>query len=113
MLPNVLSRLVKESGKTQKQIAAELGLSSQRFNYYVTGRREPDMATLSMFADFFNVTIDYLLGRDSEQKNNPDAAGTGDDEIYTILSELTPANQEKLLEIARLYRASQQPPEEK
>lgn len=33
---------------------------------YETGKREPDHETLEMIADFFNVDLDYLLGRSSK-----------------------------------------------
>lgn len=114
MLTTKLKELRTGAKLSQKELAATLGLDYKRYNHYETGRSEPDIATLHTLADFFNVTIDYLLGRDSEQKNNPDTAeDAGNQEIYSILSELTPENQEKLLELARMYRASQQRPEDK
>ncbi len=64
MSKSVLRQLVDKSGKTQKEIAADLGFSQQRFNYYVSGRSEPDATTLLQIADYFHVTVDYLLGRD-------------------------------------------------
>ena len=59
----VLQNLVKLSKKSQKQIAQELGLLYQRFNFYVKGQREPDNNTLCALADYFGVSTDYLLGR--------------------------------------------------
>lgn len=66
MLTNVLKQLVSFAGKTQKEIAASLGLSQQRFNAYVNGIREPDIATLILLADYFGVTVDYLIGHEKE-----------------------------------------------
>lgn len=57
-----LRSLIDESAKTQKEIAADLGLSQQRFNYYVNGQREPDIATVKQLAIYFNVSIDFLFG---------------------------------------------------
>lgn len=57
-----LRSLIEESAKTQKEIAADLGLSQQRFNYYVNGQREPDIATIKQLAIYFNVSIDFLFG---------------------------------------------------
>lgn len=59
-----LRNLVFNSGKTQKEIAVALGLGQQRFNFYVTGRSEPDVATLILLADYFGVTVDFLVGRE-------------------------------------------------
>ena len=109
---NRIAELRKRNKVSQAKLGKLVGAAQNTVSQWENGLREPDTDTLHALADFFNVTIDYLLGRDSEQKNNPDAAGTGDDEIYSILSELTPENQEKLLELARMYRASQQRPED-
>ena len=66
-----LRYLIEKSKSTQKEIAASLGLSQQRFNYYATGQREPDAATLCSIADYFGVSVDYLLGRENEKKPTP------------------------------------------
>lgn len=57
-----LRQLRDESGKTQSQIAKELGLTPQAFSYFVNGR-EPNYETLGKIADYFGVSTDYLLGR--------------------------------------------------
>lgn len=57
-----LRQLRDESGKTQSQIAKELGLTPQAFSYFVNGR-EPNYETLGKIADYFQVSVDYLLGR--------------------------------------------------
>lgn len=50
-------------GLQQKELAAALNLDYKRYNHYETGRSEPDNHVLSVIADFFDVSIDYLLGR--------------------------------------------------
>lgn len=56
-------RILREkSGLTQAQLGEQLGFSNQRYNYYETGKREPDNATLIKIAEYFNVSTDYLLG---------------------------------------------------
>ena len=65
MVSDVLRNLISESGKTQVQVASDLGFTQQRFNFYVTGKREPDNETLKNIADYFNVSTDYLLGREA------------------------------------------------
>lgn len=49
--------------KTQKEIAKELGLSPQTLNNYVNGKTEPSIETLCKLADYYHVTLDYLVGR--------------------------------------------------
>lgn len=66
MLANRLQELLFRRKLSQKKVANDLGLSPQRFNFYVTGRREPDHTTLLQLANYFDVSVDYLLGRSDE-----------------------------------------------
>lgn len=65
-----LRQLRDESGKTQSQIAKELGLTPQAFSYFVNGR-EPNYETLGKIADYFQVSVDYLLGRSEVKTADP------------------------------------------
>lgn len=58
-----LAQLREKRGLTQEDLAKKLGLSRAALSHYETGRREPDYDTLKHFADFFEVSIDFLLGR--------------------------------------------------
>lgn len=60
---NIFKTLRIERGYTQEQLAKTLNISRSRIGMYETGAREPDFETLEMIADFFNVDLDYLLGR--------------------------------------------------
>ncbi|MEK5332702.1 helix-turn-helix domain-containing protein [Lysinibacillus sp. FSL W8-0992] len=53
--------------RTQEEIAKAVGLSRARYAHYENDIREPDLETLERFADFFDVSIDYLLGRTEKQ----------------------------------------------
>ena len=59
-----LKQLIQETGVSQRQVAEAIGLSEPALNHYINGRREPDIATLIKLADYFGVSIDYLVGRD-------------------------------------------------
>lgn len=50
-------------GLDQKQLAEKLNLNSSSISNWETNRRSPDLDTLCLIADFFNVTTDYLLCR--------------------------------------------------
>ena len=65
-----LRQLRDESGKTQSQIAKELGLTPQAFSYFVNGR-EPNYETLGKIADYFQVSVEYLLGRSDVKTEDP------------------------------------------
>ena len=57
--------LRKKRNLTQKDVADHLGISRQAYANYETGSREPDLNTLKELADFFNVSVDHLLGIDT------------------------------------------------
>ncbi|HEZ7989484.1 MAG TPA: helix-turn-helix transcriptional regulator [Ruminococcus sp.] len=48
---------------TQQRLAIELNMNQNTISRYESGEREADYQTLIRFADFFNVSIDYLLER--------------------------------------------------
>ena len=60
-----LKQLREQRGFSQKEFAAEMDLPYTTYNSYETGKRAPDFDMLSRFADYFHVSVDYLLGRDS------------------------------------------------
>jgi transcriptional regulator with XRE-family HTH domain len=60
---------LRESYKlTQEALASSLGISRASLSHYEKLRREPDFKTIQRIADFFNVSVDYLLGRTSNPK---------------------------------------------
>lgn len=60
---NKLRELRKALGKRQMDIAHELNLSPQVYCNYENGQREPSYDTLCKLAEYFGVSVDYLLGR--------------------------------------------------
>lgn len=58
-------------GYTQDEIANYLGVSRPTYTRYEQGTRECSFETLKKIADFFDVSIDYLLGREISS-NHPD-----------------------------------------
>ncbi len=62
-----LKILRKAKGVLQKDVAAYLGINRTTYVKYETGVSEPDNETLKKLADYYSVSLDYLLGR-SEKK---------------------------------------------
>ena len=50
---------------TQREVAEKLGISQPSYIRYEKGLAEPTLANLVKLADIFDVSVDYLLGRDS------------------------------------------------
>ena len=59
-----LKELRKSSSFTQKLLAEKLGVSLTAYQYYESGRNAPSLDNLILLADLFNVSLDYLVGRD-------------------------------------------------
>ena len=51
---------------TQEEVAEYLGISFQAVSKWETGTTLPDITLLPKIADFFGVSLDYLMGRDEE-----------------------------------------------
>ena len=57
-------REIRKSRKlTQQAVADHLGCSAVVYSRYETGTRQPSIEVILMLADYFGVTVDYLLGR--------------------------------------------------
>ncbi len=52
---------------TQKQVAQLLGMSQTGYSKYETGENDIPTAVLIRLADFYNTSVDYLLGRTDEK----------------------------------------------
>lgn len=59
----MLAYLRKREGLSQQELADKLGVTRSRIGMYETAKREPDFESLEAIADFFNVDMDYLLGK--------------------------------------------------
>ncbi len=59
----IITILRKERGISQKQAAADLGVSQALLSHYEKGIRECGLDFLSRIADYYEVSTDYLLGR--------------------------------------------------
>lgn len=58
-----LKMLRQEIGISQQDLAEKIGVSKSSINMYERGEREPGIETLKRMAIFFNVDMDYLLGK--------------------------------------------------
>ena len=60
-----------DKGYTQKQIGEYLGISQNTYSQYEIGVLNYPVDVLIKLADFYNVSIDYLLGRTNEKQPYP------------------------------------------
>ena len=64
-----LKAIRKERDVSQLQLAVALNISQNTISRYETGEREADYATLILLADYFDVSLDYLLGRSDDPED--------------------------------------------
>ncbi len=70
---DILKELISEKGITQREFAAEINVAPSTIGNYVNYHREPDYATLIKIADYFDVSVDYLVGH-TQKDTSPNEA---------------------------------------
>ena len=65
-----LKMLRTQKGISQLKLAMDLSMNQNSISRYENEEREADYATLIKFADYFNVSVDYLLERTDNPKMN-------------------------------------------
>lgn len=95
MFPQRLKNLRKQKDLTQTELANLLNLSHGAIAMWETGKRQPDNDTLLRIADFFGVTVDYLLGRD--EKTPPDEDLSESEKLLLELFNRVPEEKQAVL----------------
>ena len=65
-----LKELRKKKNISQIRLAMDLNMNQNSISRYETGEREADYSSLIKFADYFGVSVDYLLERTDNPKMN-------------------------------------------
>jgi len=68
MLADLLKECRRKINVTQIETARYLGIDLRTYTRYESGERFPSITTLTKMADLFDVSTDYLLGRDNNKK---------------------------------------------
>lgn len=64
----MISKIRKDRGYSQQQLADKLSLSKQAVSNYETGKREPDYVTLEAIADALNVPVTMLISSEDQEQ---------------------------------------------
>jgi transcriptional regulator with XRE-family HTH domain len=66
-----MNKLKELRGKRKiTDVATDLNLTAKTYYNYESGTRQPDHDTLCRIADYYAVTVDYLLGRHAQTKEH-------------------------------------------
>lgn len=60
--PQKIRKAREETGLTQREVAKAINLPQSTIAKYETGKLEPSLETLGQLADFYGVSVDWLLG---------------------------------------------------
>lgn len=95
-----LKELRKKKGLTLSEVAAAMGVSRQAYSYYENNKRDPDTAMVKALAEFYEVSTDYLLGRNEPETkrllNDPEVQ-----EIANLYDKLPEEKKALVLAMAR------------
>ena len=98
--------LCEQNNSKPNSVAKNLGFSTATCTHWKDGA-VPKADAVVKIADYFNVSVDYLLGRTDyphfgQQKN----------ELIALINQLTPAEQDKVIAFYRLLKDEQTPPQQ-
>jgi len=99
-----MGKLRRERGLSQRQAAAELGVSQALLSHYETDAREPKLDFIIRVCDYYSVTTDFILGRTKERGDGASRLSAKVNDIVASLDELKLAEAElfdKLKKIAK------------
>ena len=119
-----LKALRQEAGFTQKEMGDKFGIDRSTITSYEIGKSYPDIVTLRNIADYFDVSLDWLTGRDDDRrsfrrklldavKDDPEltefvrAMQAGGHEIrvaFRHIKDLTPDKLQTLVRVAKAFK---------
>lgn len=95
-----LEELRKKLNLSQNELAEKLNMTQQRISAYEKGKRAPDIDTLKQLADFFGVSIDFLLGKSDIRNYDKDEK----DFRFAYHSETEGLTDEEIADALRFYK---------
>lgn len=107
----ILRNLREEKGLSQVDLAKQLNITSQSLSQYELNKRMPDIDMINRLANYFNVSVDYLLGRTEiketfyktkESANHPYT--TSEINILEEIHNLSSESQEEIKKLIELYK---------
>lgn len=99
MISKRLKELRQDRDLLQKDIATFLNITTSAYGFYEQGKRVPDSDTLSKLADFFEVSVDYILGREpSSTKSHNNITELSIPKEYTDKYKVTSRDKKQYLE---------------
>lgn len=100
-----LRDLRKQSNLSQIELAKALNITNQTLSHYELNKRIPDLNMISKMADYFDISVDYLLGRvDQNEIYVSENLTQYNHEDFTNIKNLSDENQKKILDYIRMIK---------
>ena len=104
MLGEILKELRVKKNVTQDDMAELLKIKRQTYSAYERGVSTPDANSLLTMANFFGVSVDYILENETKTVENEQSLSKAKSQLYKITDDLTEEERIKLLEYAELLK---------
>lgn len=102
MIGNILKQLRIDKGLTIAKAAEIFDVASRTYSSYELEEREPNLSLLQKFADYYNVSTDYLLGRtDVKAVNTLAEDEPTEEEIKELEAQISEAYEKMSIETRR------------
>lgn len=100
---NILNKLLQERGISGHKLAQDLGLGKNAYTSWRDRGNIPSGEVLANIADYFNVSIDYLLGREEYQL--PELTGRKDlDVLFDLAKDAPPEDVQFAVDLLQKFR---------
>ena len=98
----MLGKLRREKGLSQRRAAADLGISQALLSHYENDAREPKLEFVVKACDYYSVTADFILGRKKTREDKVSLLAEAVGGIVDSLEELKTAETDLLLKLKKL-----------
>jgi len=99
---NVLKELRQQKGCKHKEMSEALGVSISQLSDYENGRKKLGMSMAIKLADFYNVSLDYIMGRETDIDNRSDIERlTAENNLTGADEEFLKQNQDQLVQLLK------------
>lgn len=95
----VLKQLLENHNISQKQMAEDLNISPSTLGNYIRCIREPDFNVLISFADYFNVSVDFLL---EHKTKNSKTNSEDEDMLLHLFRNMSDINKKNFLDVGKI-----------
>ncbi|HAM87393.1 helix-turn-helix domain-containing protein [Limosilactobacillus mucosae] len=103
-----IAQLRKSRSMSQFQLAKTLNIATSTLGMYETNKRKPNMEMLEKLADFFGVSIDYLLGRETSDKSDIDLDKAIDNAMSFDGKPVTEHDRKMMKQLWKAYMAGKE-----